>query len=301
MAKWDRRVGPALSAWRAPEHRTVTPAFLNGPSLIGGPVLIAVIAVTISFAQQRQGLVPKQTGPEVMKWTVDGYEREALVFTPARSSVKGKHPLVFAFHGHGGNMHGTSQLMHLQTLWPYAIVVYPQGLKTPSHVDPNGAAPGWQVEANQDAPVKNRDLDFFDAMVASMRQKFSVDDSRIYVTGFSNGASFSYLLWAERPGTIAAIGEVAGRLYQTEHLTQARSILAIAGKLDTTDPFASQEQSIENDRQVDNATAPGQPCGPNCTFYASTTRTPVKTFIHPGAHVYPPWAPGEIVKFFKAH
>jgi hypothetical protein len=27
----------------------------------------------------------------------------------------------------------------------------------------------------------------------------------------------------------------------------------------------------------------------------------VKTFFHPGAHVYPPWAPAEIVKFFQNH
>jgi hypothetical protein len=40
-----------------------------------------------------------------------------------------------------------------------------------------------------------------------------------------------------------------------------------------------------------------------CTLYASAggNRTPVKTFIHQGAHVYPPWAPLQIVKFFKAH
>ena len=29
--------------------------------------------------------------------------------------------------------------------------------------------------------------------------------------------------------------------------------------------------------------------------------TPVKTFIHPGGHEYPTWAPAEIVDFFKSH
>ncbi len=198
-------------------------------------------------------------------------------------------------------MQGTSQLMRIQTIWPEAIVVYPQGLNTPSHVDPQGNKPGWQVEKNQSDGVGNRDLDFFDAMVATMRQKYTVDDDRIYATGFSNGAIFSYLLWAERSNVIAAIGEVAGRLYDSEHLTQPRPVLAIAGVMDTTDPYAYQLQSIENDKKIDNATGNGQPCGQFCTFYPSTTHTPVKTFIHPGAHVYPSWAPAEIVKFFKNH
>ena len=68
-----------------------------------------------------------------------------------------------------------------------------------------------------------------------MRQTYAVDDKRIYSTGFSNGGVFSYLLWAERSQTIAAIGEVAGRLWDTEHLTEPRPILAIAGRLDKVD------------------------------------------------------------------
>jgi polyhydroxybutyrate depolymerase len=241
----------------------------------------------------------------LMTFTVDGVKRQALVFAP--KETKEKHPLVFAWHGHGGNMDGASQGMHIQTLWPEAIVVYPQGLPTKSVVDPQGNKPGWQQTAGQNG---DRDLKFFDEMLATMHQKFSVDDERVYTTGFSNGGIFSYLLWAERAKVIAAIGEVAGRLFDPEHLTQPRAVLAIAGKADTTDPFALQQQTIENDdRPADGATGPGQQCpvpsgaasGTQCTRYPSTTQTPVKTLIHPGAHVYPTWAPGEIVTFFKAH
>jgi hypothetical protein len=42
-------------------------------------------------------------------------------------------------------------------------------------------------------------------------------------------AQFSYLLWAERGKVLAAIGECAGRLWDTEHLTQPRAFLAVAG------------------------------------------------------------------------
>ena len=59
-----------------------------------------------------------------LHWTVDGEARVALVFAPAPTTSNIKQPLVFAFHGHGGNMQGASQLMHIQNLWPAAIVVY---------------------------------------------------------------------------------------------------------------------------------------------------------------------------------
>jgi polyhydroxybutyrate depolymerase len=238
-------------------------------------------------------------------WTVDGNQRQAIVFAPPPTTNSGvRHPLVFAFHGHGGNMSDTAQQMHLQTVWLEAIVVYPQGLKSPGQpIDPDGHKPGWQYEANQsDGHVGNRDLDFFDKMVATMKQTYEVDEKRIYATGFSSGATFSYLLWAERGKTIAAIGEVAGRLWDSEQLTEPRAALAIAGREDHTDDFPFQVQSIKKARDVDSANGPAQPCGPNnCRFFASTTQTPVKTFIHPGAHVYPPWAPAQIVEFFKAH
>ena len=39
-----------------------------------------------------------------------------------------------------------------------------------------------------------------------------MDETRIYATGFSNGAGFTYLLWAARPTVFAAFAPVAGRL-----------------------------------------------------------------------------------------
>jgi polyhydroxybutyrate depolymerase len=241
--------------------------------------------------------------PTTMTWTVGPDQREALVFAPPPNIQGGAHPLVFFFHGHGGTMQGAAQLAHIQTLWPDAIVVYPQGLPTPV-LSTNAPPPlhsGWQVEANQPAPVGNRDLKFFDAMVATLRQTYPVDEKRIYSAGFSNGAIFTYLLWAERGNVLAAVGICAGRLWPTEQLTQPRAAFIIGGQNDQTVPFVLQQQSIQAVRQVDSATGPGQPCGSSCTFYPSVTQTPVVTHIHAGGHIYPVWASSEFVQFFKNH
>jgi polyhydroxybutyrate depolymerase len=235
-----------------------------------------------------------------MHWTIDGVQRTAIVFVPVSTTGGARHPLVFAWHGHGGNAQGTSMQMHLQTLWPQAIVVYPQGLNSPTPGDPTATKPGWQFKAGD---ANDRDLKLFDAMVATLKAKYRIDTRRIYTTGFSNGGIFSYLLWAERPKTIAAIGEVAGRLDPAETLTVPRALLAIAGRNDTTNPFQGQVDSMNAARQVNGATGAGTPCGPICTRYDSpgANKTPVVTLIHRGAHVYPPWAPPLIVKFFRNH
>src|SRR5262249_8227617 len=91
-------------------------------------------------------LVSSAARAEVMSWTVDGVARRALVFAPTAPTTAGggKVPLVFAFHGHGGNMRGAARTMAFQEAWPEALVVYMQGLPTPSKIDPQGRLPGWQ-------------------------------------------------------------------------------------------------------------------------------------------------------------
>ncbi len=183
-----------------------------------------------------------------MTWTVDGVEREAVVFAPTAESPRGRHPLILAFHGHGGNMTGTSR-WGLQNRWPQAIVVYPQGLDTPSGLDPKGRKPGWQRLAGDQG---NRDLKFTDAMLATLRQKFKVDDRRVFATGFSNGAFFTLLLWIERRDTFAAFAVVAGALDPSQHLNTAKPVLHIGGE---SDPKVTRRNSSRPSRPNARSTA----------------------------------------------
>ena len=48
-------------------------------------------------------------------------------------------PVVFAFHGHGGNMKYAATKFAYQKHWPEAIAVYMQGTLT----DMQGKLPGW--------------------------------------------------------------------------------------------------------------------------------------------------------------
>jgi|GEM_PF-234286 len=251
--------------------------------------LVLLVLFLLSAAQSAFGAEGVR-----MTWIVDGVEREALVFAPTAESPRGTHPLIFAFHGHGGNMKGASQ-WGLHGHWPQAIVVYPQGLDTPSVLDPKGRKPGWQRLAGDQG---DRDVRFTDAMLATMRQKFKVDDRRVFATGFSNGAFFTLLLWIERRDTFAAFAIVAGALDASQHLTMAKPVLHIGGKKDPLVTPAKFEPTIAAERQVDGALGQGQSCGADCTRYIGS-KAEVRTLIHAGGHIYPPTAAESTIAFFK--
>jgi polyhydroxybutyrate depolymerase len=234
--------------------------------------------------------------PVATKWTVDGVEREALVLLPSISSNE-KPPVIFAFHGHGGNMHLAARGMAFQNYWPEAIVVYPQGLPTPGIVmDFGGKLPGWQREPGQEG---NRDLKFVDTMLADLRQKHSIDDNRVYATGFSNGGLFTYLLLSQRPNFFAAYAPGGAVLLPSVPLIKTRPVLHYGGRSDMLAQFSKQEATIEEIRKFNGCALQGEPCGENCTIYSSSNGAPVETFIHPLGHLYPPQVTPLIVQFFK--
>jgi polyhydroxybutyrate depolymerase len=233
------------------------------------------------------------------EWTIDGVKREAIVFAPADAKAS-LSPLVFGFHGHGGNMRNVARSYHFQDLWPEAIVVYMQGLNTPGRLtDPEGRKPGWQHGAEDHG---GRDLKFFDEVLKTMKAEFKVDPERIYASGHSNGGGFTYLLWAERGGHFAAMAPSAsaGRAYAAK--LKPKPAMHIAGENDTLVKYAWQSLMIEHLLKL-NGCGEGAPWDQDakCMLHPSPTGTPVVTLIHPGEHKYPEEAPAAIVKFFKQH
>jgi polyhydroxybutyrate depolymerase len=228
----------------------------------------------------------------VQTWRVDRDTREAIVYAPSVRNPGSPAPLVLSFHGHGDNMQNFQQI-NLQDAWPEAIVVYFQGL--PSRTD---GLDGWQVEKGQDA---DRDLKLVDVAIRSLHESFAIDDAKVYATGFSNGANFTYLLWAERPNVFAAFAPVAARLRPSVKLTQQKPLFHVAGSRDRQIPFEAQQEAIAIAKRVDGPAGEPVSCGGGCLVYAASTTHPVMTWIHPGGHEYPPSTSERIVKFFREH
>lgn len=247
------------------------------------PAVLAIGLFLPSFAAAQS---------KVMTWTIDGVPRQAIVFSPSKPSAKA--PLVFSFHGFGDTA-DNFQVVDLQNAWPEAVVVYPQGLAN-SRVGLN--LPGWQVEKGK---YGDRDLKLVDQATAALHKVYRIDDERVYATGFSNGAGFTYLLWAERPDLFAAFAPVAARLAASVLPTIPKPLFQMGGLNDGNIPFSDQRRAMQVAERVNQVAEKGEPCGANCILYASTKGAPVMTVIHDGGHEYPPGTSKLIVKFFESH
>jgi polyhydroxybutyrate depolymerase len=244
---------------------------------------VAVLSATPALAERK-----------MMSWTVDGIARKGIVMYPEKQS--GPAPLVLAFHGHGDTNTNFAGV-ELEEAWPDAIVVYPLGL--PASRD---GLSGWQTEPGMD---HDRDLKLVDEMLASLHKAFQIDDSRIYATGFSNGAHFSYLLWAERPQVFAAFAAVAGRI-RGDLPKQPKPLLHIGGASDHQVDFADQTEAMDIARKVNGVDTKGTRCPTAiptgaCVMYPSANGTPVMTVVFMGGHQYPYGTSQQIVKFFQQY
>jgi polyhydroxybutyrate depolymerase len=251
--------------------------------------MIAVSAAVLFVFAQANGPVPST-------WDVDGVRREALVYVPARKS-EAKLPLVFDFHGHGGTAKNAARVHHLHVTWPEAVVVYMQGLNTPGRLtDPDGKKPGWQARPGDQ---KNRDLHFFDAVLASMKKDHPIDEKRIFATGHSNGGAFTYLLWAKRGDDFAAFAPVAAAagLYFAE--ARPKPLFHAASEKDPLVKFAMQQRTLDRVKKLDECDPKGENWAKDCLRYPSKIGAPVVIYLHGEGHRYPEAAPSLIVRFFQ--
>ena len=242
-------------------------------------------------------LDPDQPQPQRMTWDIEGLQREALVYLPTKKKESAA-PVVFGLHGHGGQARNVARTFGFQRLWPEAVVVYMQGVPTPGRLtDPEGKRTGWQ----HDSGVHNdRDLKFFDAVLATLQEKHSIDKDRIYATGHSNGGGFTYLLWAKRPEVLAAVAPSAAGSRSIRSL-KPKPAMHIAGEQDMLVRFAVQQRVMEAVRSINGCDEEGRDWAKGCKLYPSSKDAPFVAFIHPGSHKYPDEAPPLIVRFFKQH
>ena len=267
--------------------------------------LLFLLALPFSAMAQESALDAKpaivaETLPGFTKldFTVDDVAREALVFAPQAAKTSAV-PVVFVFHGHGGGARQAAVQFAMQRAWPEAISVYMQGLNTPGRLtDPDGKKAGWQHGLGAQG---DRDLKFFDNVLARLQHDYRVDSKRIYSTGHSNGGGFTYLLWAERGDVFAAVAPSASVAAASVPKLKPKPALHIAGSQDALVKFAWQQRMMEAVRKLDGCEEAGVPWAADCTLYPSKSGTPFVTFIHPGAHSFPAAAPALIVKFFKEH
>ncbi len=268
----------------------------NG-SIAGVWGVLAVVTLLSSVMLPVRAAQPSLAERE---WKVDGVARKALVWMPPTATTADT-PVIFAFHGHGGTMRNAANTFGYQKHWPEALVVYMQGLPTAGMItDPDGKLPGWQKTVGDQG---DRDLKFFDEVLASLKKDFKVDDKRIFATGHSNGGAFTYLLWLARGDVFAAVAPSAAGIGRGSRDLKPKPALHVAGEKDELVPFAFQSRVMQGVRKLNGCDAEGKEWVKSGsvagTIYPSKTGTPFVSLIYPGTHKFPPEAPELITKFFK--
>jgi len=137
----------------------------------------------------------------------DDLVREFILYVPASYDGSQNVPLLFNFHGAGGN---AAEQMEWGDFRPIAdtagfLVVHPQGTGT------EGAG-FWNIGEGADGVD---DIGFTEALIDSISDEYSIDANRVYATGKSNGGFFSILLAGQLSEKIAAIASVSGTMTQS--------------------------------------------------------------------------------------
>lgn len=171
------------------------------------------------------------------EFTHKDLEREFTVYIPQTYSHSQQVPLLFNFHGYGSNAYsqiGYGDFRNLAEEQNFIIVI-PQGslLEGTTH---------WNVESWTSASTTD-DIDFTSTIIDKISAEYSIDLSRVYSTGMSNGGFMSYFLACFLSDEIAAIASVTGSMSQNVMNNCSPShptpIMQIHGTSDSVVPYIS--------------------------------------------------------------
>src|SRR5262245_19718790 len=267
---------------------------MNSSLRIFSFALLGLMAPTSAI--QAQNALP--AGYERVELTVEGVARVALVYAPPAAKTT-RTPLVFGFSGHGGTAAQAARQFAMNREWPEAISVAMQALPTPGRfIDFEGKESGWQLRQGH---MGDRDLKFFDALLARLKQDYQVDEKRVYALGLSSGGYFTFLLWAARAEVLTAVAPAASEAADMLPALKPKPVLFVAGEKDQRVKYEWMRTTMDAVRKLNGCAAEGSPWGEHCTLFPSESSTPVVEFIHPGGHEYPKGANAAVVRFFKEH
>lgn len=242
-------------------------------------LVLAFSAITLSLT------ISTDAGKKTFNFNVEGIKREVVVYRPAHLPAGQQTPVVFAFHGTGG----TGENFYEESGWKEKadregfMVVCPTALKY--HIFDETLVKNGQVlhdvhrfvtkwnyfnlyklldPAYPDQQLYD-DVKFVQTIVELLKQHYAVDETRFYVTGFSNGSQFAGRLAVQMSDVFAAFTLCSSaRPFNAEQAAltnvytnapfQPRPVLQIIGEVDPKLTYAAGVEAFSLD---ESAAAPG--------------------------------------------
>ncbi|MDP5231091.1 MAG: alpha/beta hydrolase-fold protein [Cellulophaga sp.] len=140
----------------------------------------------------------------------DGAERTYFVHLPQNYNSSASYPLIFVMHGGGSlgyqGVEAQSKLSDLSDAENF-IVVYPEGLEQLGFRTWNAGdcCPSATL-------LGTDDVGFINSLLEKLKLELSINQKKVYATGFSNGGQLAYKLANRYPNKFAAVSAVAGVL-----------------------------------------------------------------------------------------
>ena len=208
-----------------------------------------------------------------------------VISVPADYASSKSWPVIFGFHGL--NTDGKSARGYLK--------LEPGGAKDAIFIYPTATnkASGWKMKEGEG------DVEFFDALVASVSASHCVDPTRVYATGFSHGAMFTNNLTCWRASKLRAVAPTGGSgPWYGASCTASLPAMIIHGSKDPTVAPADGAKTRDYWLKQNGCAAASTPYAPEpaCVTYSGCKR-PVVWCSFDGGHTVPAFA-GTAVKAF---
>jgi polyhydroxybutyrate depolymerase len=227
---WRGRMLPFLISRQGSVSMSVLPFSASGRVALSLAVAAALL-IRVD-AQNRPADASGEPAPETAERaiSIDGRQRTYEVHDFARDRVPAA--VVIMLHGGGGNadnavrMSGFDRVAARERL----LVVYPNGTSGATRagrfaraVRDRNLLLTWNAGHCCAAAMTNRvdDVAFIGAIIDALVMTGRADESRIYVTGMSNGAMLAHRVGRELSKRIAAIAPVVGAVFGDEPAPQA--------------------------------------------------------------------------------
>jgi polyhydroxybutyrate depolymerase len=182
---------------------------------------------------------------------IDELEREYLIHLPSDYSSTSQCPVIFAFHGGGGNYENTVSMYNLNAAAEqhHFIIVYPNAINKSWSME--GVGSMIKEEQQQVDDVK-----FISTLMDTLTTHYHVDSTAFFCTGISRGGIFSLFLISKLSGRFKAIAPVCASIPQSiadQYTFYPTSILLINGTDDPLIPFEGGYSEIgRSKKNADN-------------------------------------------------
>lgn len=186
-----------------------------------------------------------EPGEHLREVLAEGNRRPYRVHVPNRYDPASPLPVLVVLHGGGGSAAFVSQVYG----WPElseregCLAVFPEATAEdparPAAVRENPRI--WNDGSKRSAVARRNvdDIGYLAAVLDDLQANYAVDANRVFMTGFSNGASMTFRAGIELSDRLAAIAPVSGHLcVQNPRPARPLSMLYIIGLADPLNPLA---------------------------------------------------------------